>query len=91
MPNAEYTIYSNLNCIRSPESHQMLIRRIVFEVDSVCQGEQIYQLAVSKMRQIHSIINYFYLLAFFDQICQYNIKTFIGRIRQIPVQYGQFS
>jgi hypothetical protein len=66
MSNAEYTIYSNLNCIRSPESHQMLmlevsLRRIVFEVDSVCQGEQIYQLAVSKMRQIHSIINYFYL------------------------------
>ena len=26
----------------------------------------------------------------YDQICQYNIKTFIGPIRQKPVQYGYF-
>jgi hypothetical protein len=26
----------------------------------------------------------------YDQICQYNITTFIGPIRQKPVQYGYF-
>jgi hypothetical protein len=32
---------------------EVSLHRIVFEVDSVCQGEQIYQLAVRKLRKIN--------------------------------------